>query len=158
MSYTLNRGVETDNSNNVQRGLLIGLPILALLLTFGSIRQQTSVGNSVTNEPEVIPLVSSAEQPASDKSKNTGSSNDAGSLSSATNPYKSSNTISTTGGTGSYPAVSAGGGYRGISASTETTNQPGILPLNTNLYIPPVNVQNGGKPVATSSGTSLYAN
>lgn len=173
MAYTLNRGVEADNSENIQRGLLIGLPLIALLLSFSSLRDRSTVGNSSAVEPSVIPVVSSAEKTSADDNPGdtaNDSSNPAnippgssgfglqGTAGGSSASYLSSSSgyAPRTGGSVSSPSTGAGAG--GASVSTQPSNQPGVLPLDNNVYIPPVNVQAGGKPVATSSGTTLYVN
>lgn len=173
MSYTLNRGVEADNSKNIQRGLLIGLPLIALLLSFGSLRDRTSVGNSAAVEPSVIPVVSAAEKTSDDNPGGSANgSSDSAAISTGSSDFslqgtadsgRSSNYLSSSSGyvprTGGYSSTpSAGGGAGGASVSTQPSSQPGVLPLDNNVYIPPVNLQADGKPVASSSGTTLYVN
>lgn len=173
MSYALNRGVKADNSENIQRGLLIGLPLIALVLSFASLRDRGSVGNSAVVEPSVIPVVSAAEKTSTDNPGGTANgSSDSGNISTdgsdfglqgtaagGSNPNYLSSSSGYTPRTGSYASTPyAAGGAGGASVSTQPSSQPGVLPLDNNIYIPPVNLQADGKPVASSSGTSIYVN
>src|SRR5689334_18109720 len=60
MAYTINQGYSENHSfDNVQRGLLVGLPALALILSFGAWRHNATVNNPAGENAKVIPIVSS---------------------------------------------------------------------------------------------------
>jgi hypothetical protein len=168
MAYTLNRGWQTEGFDRTQLGLLIGLPVLALLISFGAWRHNP--GSSSTDNAKVIPLVSeikSAAATSTDGSADgSGSSNqnsaDSNSLTLGIAPGSTSMSV--------YPGVTSGssssqgtvqgttGGRGGGPSVSSTPSSGGLLPLNNNVVVPPVNIQAGGKPVVSGSGTTLYVN
>jgi hypothetical protein len=157
MAYTINQGLQDDRSlDRLQRGLLVGLPALALILGFGAIRQHQSVNNPAGQNAKLIPIVSSLSN-SKDNSSND-QSNNSSTGSGSTNDSAASNTSSsalgssgTSTGSGSSTVIGGmGGGPVGGSG--------GVLPLNESLYIPPVDVQAGGKSVVNTSGTTVNVN
>lgn len=182
MTYRLNQGVSGDNET-VQRGLLIGLPAIAILLSFGAIAHHQPSDNPVAG-PKVIPVVSALSHSA-DKSSGTnngsaatknkgsgangtsstgsgvpGGNTTSYSISSA--PTSSGSGITTiVGGRGGGPSPSGTSTTSGgsDSGSTSSTGSGGsTLPLNTTLTIPPVSAGVGDKSLVDTSGTTITIN
>lgn len=172
MAYRLNQGIGNE-SETVQRGLLIGLPVVAILLSFGAIARHHSP--SAAANPQVIPVISSLRH--NDKSGGTSGSsapspstaasgaNGPAAGSSGTTNDSSGQSASSGTGTTSIIGGRGGGPTGGTSSSggtgssgTSASDTGGTLPLDTTLTIPPVSAGTGDKSLIDTSGTSVHIN
>jgi hypothetical protein len=112
MSYSLNRGVDGDGLDNTQRGLLIGLPAIALILGFGAFHKQSPSGQVSAS---TIPVVSSL--------RTSGGSN--GNGSSANNTPTGTGTSATDTSGSATGAATAGSASTGVAGGTVSTTSGG---------------------------------
>lgn len=184
MAYTINQGYREDHGlDRVQRGLLIGLPAIILLLSFGAIRHHNPIGNSGAQSAKLIPIVSSL----SNGSTKPGSSDNGGSSganSSATTSAsagttggsaQTSGSLATTGSGGSTTSSGStlvggrgGGPISGTTGGTGTTT-PTTFPCvdaTTGVTVtctyqtctPPLSLATGQKAYLTTTGTCIVVN
>jgi hypothetical protein len=118
MSYTLNRGVDKDGLDNTQRGLLIGLPAIALILGLGAFHSHNPGGHAGASA-HTIPVVSALSTGA----KSGGSGPAAG----GTNPGGAGSGAGSNGSAGGTAAAVSGtttgfGGGTGTTTGTATTS------------------------------------
>jgi hypothetical protein len=60
MAYTINQGLyEEHGLDRLQKGLLIGLPLLVLILSFGAFRHHKAANSPAVQSAKTIPIVSS---------------------------------------------------------------------------------------------------
>lgn len=121
MAYTLNRGIDTGGLDRIQRGLLIGLLAIAVILSFGAVLHRGNVNNPAGNSTKVIPIVSTLKvNNGSAGSKNSeGSSTPPSSASSGASLQGSS--LSPAAGSTSSP-IASGGGSGGTTSSGGTSS------------------------------------
>lgn len=130
MAYTINRGYSQEHGlDRLQRALLIGLPALALILSFGAIKNDSPTNPAGANA-KTIPIVSSLSN-STDKS---------GSENKGNNP-SSSNTPSVTG-----PANTASSGA--VQISSLSTSPSGT---SSSSFTPIVGGKGGGPTGGTST-------
>lgn len=174
MAYTINQGYQQDRRLDwLQRGLLIGLPILALILSFGAFRHNGSPGGSTSQNPKLIPIISSlSDGKGSGIKSNSGSSSPSGgSASTGTTP--SSSTLSgpagnTGGGTISNPGTTPivggrGGGPTGgsggiVSIPDCSLNQLATVTCKVPACSPELTLQPGQKAILGINGTCVVVN
>jgi hypothetical protein len=159
MAYTLYQGVGTDNMDRVQRGLLVGLPAIAIILSLGALFHHRQSNNPAGDGAQIIPIVSSLSSSGSPAHASEGDGSPAANTSAPTasaidlnsgSPTSSAIT-SLSGPTSSGLAGGRGGGPIGGSSG-------GILPINQTVIVPPIDVQDGGKSLVNTTGTTLNLN
>jgi hypothetical protein len=158
MAYTINQGFQDDRSlDRLQRGLLVGLPALALILGLGAIRQHQSVNNPAGENAKLIPIVSSLSN-GKDNSSNDQSNNSSTGFGSTNDSAASNTSLSALGSSGTSTGSGSSSTVIGGMGGGPVGGSGGVLPLNESLYIPPVDVQTGGKSVVNTSGTTVNVN
>lgn len=135
MSYTLNRGTEGDGLDNTQRGLLIGLPAIALALSFGAIHKN-SAHNPAGVSPTTVPVVSTLSF-GDGSSDNSSSTNNTGS-----NPQPAG-------------AASSAAGVPAYTAPISTTVAPPASSGSGSGTTGGIIGGRGGGPTGGGGGTSL---
>jgi hypothetical protein len=171
MSYSVNHGVDKEGMDNTQRGLLIGLPAIALALSFGAIKHHPSSGTSGGQNPKLIPVVSSLSTGAPPGSNTTNSGNtpapstnspsvanfssqtSTGSLSSATPSGGSTGTTTPIGGRGGGPT---GGG--GTTLPDCSLDQIATVTCQVPACSPEVTLMPGQKAILGVDGTCVVLN
>src|ERR1700755_2895864 len=78
MAYSINRGLRDESVDNTQRSLLIGLPAIALVLSFGAIKHHANT-NVAAQNAKTIPVVSSLSSGENKPGGNNGGGNTSGS-------------------------------------------------------------------------------
>jgi hypothetical protein len=179
MAYTINRGYSQEHGlDRLQRGLLIGLPAIALILSFGAIRHHSTtspVGTNAKTIPIVSSLSNSTDKSGSDNKGNNSSGNNTPTASSSANPASSetgqisslSTSPSSTSGSGFTPIVGGKGG--GPTGGTGTSGGGATIPdcsLNQIATVtcqvpacsPAVTLQPGDKAILGVDGTCLIVN
>lgn len=174
MSYSLNRGIEDEGLDNTQRGLLIGLPAIALILSFGAVHKH-NINNPVTS-PNTIPVVSTLKF-GDGSSDNTGSAGNTGSnpqaaasassaasapaytspTSAATSPISSGTSSGTTGVIGGMGGGPTGGGG-GVSLPDCSIGQIATVNCVVPACSPPVTLAPGQKAILGLDGTCIVVN
>lgn len=187
MAYTINHGYHQERRLDwLQRGLLIGLPVLALILIFGSLRSNNSRGGTTSHNPKLIPIISSLSDgsgtgTSGTRGANSGSSSLGGSPSAGTNTSSLSGTASNTGGStvtssgSTTPIVGGRGGgpTGGTSGSTggSTSGSGGTVSIpdcsldqiatvtcQVPACSPEVTLQPGQKAILGIGGTCIVVN
>lgn len=130
MAYSIRHGIDKDGMDNTQRGLLIGLPAIALVLSFGAAHHAGSPKPKQT--AKTIPVVSSLQTSGAPDnnvggSGSTNASSASSSGSSASGAPVSGGSVSggSTSGSGSATGGSGGAGGSGGSGSTGGTGGSG---------------------------------
>jgi hypothetical protein len=159
MAYTLNQGYHAEhNFDRLQRGLLVGLPAIALILSFGAIWHHQTADNPASVNPKTIPIVSTLSN-SKDSSGSNGQSNRSAGESGTSGVSGAANTsASSLGSTGTTGGSSGTTSTIGGMGGGPATGSGGILPINESLYIPPLDAQAGGKSLVNTSGTTVNLN
>jgi hypothetical protein len=162
MAYTLSQGVDTQGLDSVQRGLLVGLPALVLILTIGTLLHRNP-NNSASGNAKVIPIVSTLQSASGNSSANGSSASSSGIAADTSAPAAGSASLgfgsSVSGGSpSSTGGSSSSGGVVGGRGGGPLGGSGGVLPINQTVSVPPLNVQAGGKSVVNTSGTTVTVN
>lgn len=171
MIYKRDEGIKKDPAEKARAGLIVGLPVAALILISAGVLSahpaNQSSGHTSAANPHVIPVVSTNAASRSNNPKQ--SSGSTGQPATATAPPQ----VAASGSNGGYGGTSPSGSYpyggSGSSASQPVTGgrggvgdtsgtQSGGLPLNYTIGVPPVSVGDGSKPVLSTSGSTLTVN
>jgi hypothetical protein len=175
MAYSLNHGVENEGVDSTQRSLLIGLPAIALVLSFGAIKHHATNGTSAAQNAKTIPIVSSL---SAGNDNPSGSSNGSGSGSDAsTAALAASNTSSTSSqassvGTGTSPGSTSGSnsttpvggrgggpiGGGGVTLPDCSIGQIATVNCRVPACSPEVNLSPGQKAILGVAGTCIVVN
>jgi hypothetical protein len=181
MAYTLTSGVQPEGIDNVPRSLLLGLPVIALILSFGAIAHRNALESPVASA-KAIPIAAKAIQPGG-KNNNTGSNSSspnsntgasAGTAAAGGSSATSGSSLAASGGGGSSSlsaAPSSGGssltssttptggmGGGGTTSSGGGSTSGGTLPVSQTVTVPPVDLQAGDKTLLSTSGSTIYVN
>lgn len=166
MAYTINRGYQDNHGfDRIQRGLLIGLPAIALILSFGAIRHHNPANTSAGENAELIPVVSSLSGNSDKDDTGTGdsnSSNTGGSNTSATgggNVQGANTTVPSGGGTQAPAPVTGGMGGGGSTTIPDCSlNQIATVNCMVTSCSPPVTLAPGQKAILGVTGTCIIVN
>jgi hypothetical protein len=180
MAYTIDQGYrEPHGLDRVQRGLLIGLPLLALALMFGAFRHHGSSNGTTGANAKLIPIVSTLSDSTDKSSGSSGSSTGdsstaastgaAGSTGSGSTAFQSSGSgaVAPSGGGGSSPAPVVGGmgggptgGSGGGSVVVPNCSIGQIATVNCMVpaCTPAVNRAPGQKAILGVGGTCIVVN
>jgi hypothetical protein len=178
MAYTINQGYQESHVfDKVQRGLLFGLPALALILSFGALRHHSAVNNPAGQNAKLIPIVSSLSNGSKPDSQNNGnSSSPSGGNSAPGNPsggvsgLTAGNAASSPTGTSSPLVGGMGGGPTGggttggTGGGTTVTipdcslNQIATITCRVPACSPEVTLAPGQKAILGIGGTCVVVN
>jgi hypothetical protein len=136
MSYTLASGVQPGGVDNVPRSLLLGLPIIALILSFGAIHHRNSFEPPVSAKS--IPIAAKSIQPGGAKNNTSKPGTPSGGPGGSSSP--------SLGGGGGSLTVSSGGS--GLGAASGTGSSLG------SSTVAPTGGTGGGGGTATGGGTT----
>lgn len=187
MAYTLASGVQPEGVDNVPRSILLGLPLIALLLSFGAIHHRNSLDAPVSAKE--IPIAAKAIQPGGKNNSSkpgtpsggSGGSSGAGlsaadtSLTAASGGSNlgatsgggstlSSTTTAPTGGTGGGTTSGGGsttggtGGSGGTTLPTCSIGQIATVDCVVTACSPPVYLASGQKAILGLDGTCIIVN
>jgi len=173
VAYTLNSGIESNGLDNTQRSLLMGLPIIALVLSFGAIHKHNP-GGSPPVSTHTIPVVSSLSMTTpSSGSGGTSSSSPPGTAGSGSAPSSNQSPAVVAGGSGSSLTGSSlgstggtvggrGGGPTGGSGGTSlpdcSVEQIATVTCQVPACSPEVTLAPGQKAVLYLDGTCAVLN
>jgi hypothetical protein len=180
MAYTLTSGVQPEGIDNVPRSLLLGLPVIALILSFGAIAHRNALESPVASA-KAIPIAAKAIQPggknnnsgsnSSSSNSNTGAS--AGTAAAGGGPAASGSSLAASGGGSSSLSAAPSSGGGSLTSSTTPTGgmggggttssgggstSGGTLPVSQTVTVPPVDLQAGDKTLLSTSGSTIYVN
>ncbi|MBX4188787.1 hypothetical protein KW792_01675 [Candidatus Saccharibacteria bacterium] len=183
MAYSLNHGVDNDGVDNTQRSLLIGLPAIALVLSFGAIKHHANNGNTAQSA-KTIPVVSSLSA-GGDKPNGDNTNSSPGNIPSSATPASSnilsstsqrsststgtisgtnSGTTSTGGSGGTTPVggrgggPTGGGGGSGVTVPDCSIGQIATVNCRVPACSPAVNLSPGQKAILGLAGTCIVVN
>jgi hypothetical protein len=171
LKYNLNEGVDRKEEN-VQRSLMVSLPIVFAVLLFALFHAGTHQTNkpAPTNKPKTLSI--STNKPSSDTSNgssaapsgstSTGSGTTSGQVSSTGVGGAGAGTTSTTtppvtGGRGGGGGGTGGGGSGGAGV-VACDNTGGVLPITCTACAPAILVPVGQKAVLATNGTCALIN
>jgi hypothetical protein len=180
MAYTLTSGVQPEGIDNVPRSLLLGLPVIALILSFGAIAHRNALESPVASA-KAIPIAAKAIQPggknnnsgsnSSSSNSNTGAS--AGTAAAGGSSATSGSSLAASGGGSSSLSAAPSSGGSSLTSSTTPTGgmggggttssgggstSGGTLPVSQTVTVPPVDLQAGDKTLLSTSGSTIYVN
>jgi hypothetical protein len=177
MAYTINEGYqESRDFDKIQRGLLFGLPALALILSFGALRHHNAVNNPAGQNAKLIPIVSSlssGNKPGSDSSGNASSPSGGNSVpggSSSSSPSLTTSNVASSPSSTSSPLVGGmgggptGGGTSGGTGGSIATipdcsiNQIATVTCRVPACSPEVTLAPGQKTILGIGGTCIVVN
>lgn len=120
MAYSLRRGVQNENMDNTQKGLLVGLPAIALALSFGAAHHGTK--SPAAAQAQTIPVVASLKHSGgggsnSSNTSGSGSKNPGGAATGAYSGPGYTTALGPAGGS-SGGLIGSGGGSSGTSGGT----------------------------------------
>lgn len=167
MAYTLNSGIEKSGLDNTQRSLMVSLPIIALILSFGAIHKHNP-GNPPPVSTHIIPVVSSLSVAGTSGGKGGGPSNPPAAVGSGgtSGAQQSSTSAPTTGGSslGSTTGIVGGkgggptGSGGGVAIPDCSINQVATVTCVVPECPPEVTLSPGQKAVLGLNGTCLVVN
>jgi hypothetical protein len=179
MAYTLTSGVQPEGIDNVPRSLLLGLPVIALILSFGAIAHRNALESPVASA-KAIPIAAKAIQPggknnnsgsnSSSSNSNTGAS--AGTAAAGGSSAAAGSSLAASGGGSSSLSAAPSSGGSSLTSSTTPTGgmggggttssggstSGGTLPVSQTVTVPPVDLQAGDKTLLSTSGSTIYVN
>jgi hypothetical protein len=179
MAYTLTSGVQPEGIDNVPRSLLLGLPVIALILSFGAIAHRNALESPVASA-KAIPIAAKAIQPGG-KNNNTGSNSSspnsntgasAGTAAAGGSSATSGSSLAASGGGSSSLSAAPSSGGSSLTSSTTPTGgmgggttssgggstSGGTLPVNQTVTVPSVDLQAGDKTLLSTSSSTIYVN